>query len=109
MHRRTLALSVLLSAVGMLADAATAPSATAQDTQLAPGADPAAVAQTEARMRQEHLVKCYGINAAGRNDCATSAHACATRAPRASDGNSFVLLPSGDCEKIAGGALWANG
>lgn len=109
MHRRSLALSALLAAVGLLTDAATAPSATAQDTQLAPGANPAAVARTAARMRQEHLVRCYGINAVGRNDCATAAHACAGQATRASDSASFVLLPAGDCEKIAGGATWANG
>lgn len=33
MHRRSLALSALLAAVKLLTDAATAPSATAQDTQ----------------------------------------------------------------------------
>ena len=109
MHRRSLALSVLLAAVGLLTEAATGPSATAQQTDLPPGADPAAVARTGRRIKDEHLVQCYGINAAERNDCATAAHACAGRAARPADPGSFVLLPAGDCEKIAGGATWANG
>ncbi|GAB0114141.1 BufA1 family periplasmic bufferin-type metallophore [Acidisoma sp. C75] len=57
------------------------------------------------RMAAEHLQKCYGINAIGRNDCAAGAHSCAGQATRADDPNSFVLLPQGDCSKIAGGAL----
>ncbi len=109
MHRRSIALSALLAAVGSLTDTATAPPASAQDTSLSPDADPAAVARTEARVRQEHLVKCYGINAAGRNDCATAAHACAGQATRSADRGSFVLLPAGDCDKVAGGVSWANG
>jgi uncharacterized membrane protein len=47
--------------------------------------------------------QCYGVNAAAKNDCATAAHGCATEAAMARDPKSYVLLPAGDCLKIAGG------
>jgi uncharacterized membrane protein len=58
------------------------------------------------RMAQnKNLTKCYGIAARGRNDCAEGAHSCAGQAARDRDPGSFVLLPAGDCGKIAGGKL----
>ena len=57
------------------------------------------------RAMAQHLVKCYGVNAIGRNDCAAGAHSCAGRATKARDPASFVLLPQGDCQKLAGGSL----
>lgn len=51
--------------------------------------------------------KCYGIAAAGRNDCAAGAHSCAGQATRSHDPASFVFLPKGACSKIAGGKLSA--
>lgn len=60
------------------------------------------------RAKSGHLVSCYGINAAAKNDCAAGAHSCAGQATSARDTKSFVLLPAGDCEKIAGGALKAS-
>jgi uncharacterized membrane protein len=47
--------------------------------------------------------KCYGVNAAGKNDCSAGAHSCAGQATKAMDPASFVLLPKGVCGKIAGG------
>ena len=47
--------------------------------------------------------KCYGVNAAGKNDCAAGAHSCAGQATKAMDPASFVLLPKGLCGKISGG------
>jgi uncharacterized membrane protein len=52
---------------------------------------------------KEKLEKCYGINAAAKNDCAAGAHSCAGQATMARDPKSFVLIPAGDCAKIAGG------
>ena len=50
--------------------------------------------------------KCYGINAAGKNDCASSnSHSCAGEAKRASDPASWIYVPTGTCQKIQGGSL----
>jgi uncharacterized membrane protein len=49
--------------------------------------------------------KCYGINVAGRNDCAASnSHSCAGEAKRASDPKSWIYVPVGTCSKIVGGS-----
>lgn len=57
------------------------------------------------RMVKQNLEKCYGIAARGRNDCAEGAHSCTGQATHDRDKGSFVLLPKGDCQKIAGGNL----
>jgi uncharacterized membrane protein len=98
MNRRLLAASVLSSAVG-LAFAMQAPPLAAQGMQNMPPV----VQQNMQRMQSQHLEKCYGINAVAKNDCAEGAHSCAGQATRARDPKSFVLLPGGDCGKIAGG------
>ncbi|HCB15175.1 MAG TPA: signal peptidase [Gammaproteobacteria bacterium] len=48
--------------------------------------------------------KCYGIVKAGKNDCQTSAHACAGQASKDGQGDSWVYVPKGTCEKIVGGS-----
>lgn len=50
------------------------------------------------------MQKCYGINAAHKNDCASPGHSCAGQDARARDGNAFVLVPAGLCSKIDGGS-----
>lgn len=57
------------------------------------------------KMEKEHLEMCYGINAAGKNDCGTAAHSCHGQATEARDPKSFVLVPTGLCTKISGGKL----
>jgi uncharacterized membrane protein len=49
--------------------------------------------------------KCYGVAAAGANDCGTQTHSCAGTASRAKDGASWVYVPAGTCKKIDGGSL----
>ena len=50
--------------------------------------------------------KCYGINAAGKNDCASSnSHSCAGEAKRASDPASWIYVPTGTCAKIQGSSM----
>ena len=98
MNRYVLAASTLSAAVG-LALALAAPARSAETPQV--------VKDNMARAQQMHLQKCYGINAAGKNDCAQGAHSCAGQADMARDPRSFVLLPQGDCQKIAGGTLTA--
>ena len=54
--------------------------------------------------------KCYGINAAGKNDCASSnSHSCAGEAKRASDPASWIYVPTGTCAKIQGGSMTPKG
>jgi len=69
---------------------------------------PQVVKDNMARMEQQKLEKCYGINAVAKNDCAEGAHSCAGQATQARDAKSFVLLPAGDCGKIQGGKLKAT-
>src|SRR4051794_9021412 len=53
--------------------------------------------------------KCYGVNAAGKNDCASSnSHSCAGEAKRANDPASWIFVPAGSCLKIQGGSLTAK-
>jgi uncharacterized membrane protein len=91
MNRYLTAASTLSAAIG-LALVLQAP-VSAADAPM--GKSDAAAAKTE---------KCYGINAAAKNDCAAGSHSCAGQATMARDTKSFVLLPAGDCAKIAGGS-----
>jgi uncharacterized membrane protein len=92
-----IAASALSTAVG-LALAVQAPAVRAQ------GANPPQIVKDNmARATANKLEKCYGINAAAKNDCAEGVHSCAGQATQARDPKSFVLLPAGDCAKIQGG------
>ena len=92
MNKHSAALSTLSVAIG-LALAANAPATRAADPQPA------------AKGKPIQLEKCYGINRAGKNDCASGAHACAAQATQARDPKSFVEVPVGVCSKIQGGSL----
>jgi uncharacterized membrane protein len=109
MERRQFAASVMSAAIGL---ASLAPVAATAQTMQGQGMAPMSQQQmmqvrqnNKVRMAADHLQKCYGVNAVGRNDCAAGAHSCAGQATRADDPASFVLLPQGDCSKIAGGKL----
>lgn len=52
--------------------------------------------------------KCFGIAAAGQNDCQTATHSCAGEAKRAAAGDSWIYVPAGTCAKINGGSLAAK-
>ncbi|HWI28609.1 MAG TPA: DUF2282 domain-containing protein [Stellaceae bacterium] len=49
--------------------------------------------------------KCYGVNAAGQNDCSTRGHICAGESKLAKDPNSWIYVPVGTCTKIEGGSI----
>ena len=50
--------------------------------------------------------KCYGITAAGKNDCAaTNSHSCAGEGKQANDPKSWIYVPVGTCTKIQGSSL----
>ncbi len=81
----------------------------AMQSLSAQAADPPQIVKDNMeRMAKNHLEKCYGINAAAKNDCAEGAHSCAGQATKARETKSFVLLPAGDCGKIQGGSLKAS-
>ena len=74
-------------------------------TLLAAGAlGTAATASAAGRMGHGDMVKCYGVNAANKNDCNSPGHSCAGQDAKARDPNAFVVVPTGLCEKLAGGS-----
>ena len=80
MNRRLLAISTLTTAVG-LALAMQAPVVRAEGMAN----PPQVVKDNMERMGKNKLEKCYGISAAGKNDCAEGAHSCAGQATQARD------------------------
>ncbi|MGH8316020.1 MAG: BufA1 family periplasmic bufferin-type metallophore [Steroidobacterales bacterium] len=102
MSRRALAISALSTAVGLVMAASGLP---AQSAAMDMSKAPQVVKDNMMKMEKNKLEKCYGINAAAKNDCAEGAHSCAGQATKARDSKSFVLLPAGDCSKIQGGSL----
>ena len=49
--------------------------------------------------------KCYGITKKGKNDCQTAKSSCAGTSTRDSQGDAWIYVPKGTCEKIVGGSL----
>jgi len=105
MNPQVIAGSVLSAALGIAMAAAALP---AQGQGMDMSKAPQVVKDNMARMQANKLEKCYGINAAGKNDCAEGVHSCAGQATQARDTKSFVLLPAGDCSKIQGGSTQAS-
>lgn len=116
MNRRIFAASVLSGAIGLALAGQPAPAQAQamspkmqeklhQMLKMHPGADKTVIEKNMKRVAAQHLQRCYGVNAAYKNDCASGVHSCAGSASQARDPKSFVLLPSGDCAKIAGGHL----
>ncbi len=106
MNRYVLAASTLSSAVGLALAMQAAPIQAQGKMDMSKM--PQVVKDNMARMEKNKLEKCYGINAAAKNDCAEGAHSCAGQATKARDSKSFVLLPAGDCSKIQGGKTTAS-
>jgi uncharacterized membrane protein len=52
--------------------------------------------------------KCYGVVKAGKNDCQTNTSACAGTSTADHQGDAWVYVPKGLCEKIVGGSLEAK-
>jgi uncharacterized membrane protein len=87
---KSLTLSALLGAAAM----------TAASTGFA--ADSKAMDKSMDKVATE---KCFGVAKAGKNDCAAGDHSCAGQSTKSMDKASFVSLPTGVCEKLAGGSL----
>ena len=62
-------------------------------------------ASTVALAAKGDTEKCAGIVKAGKNDCGTSKSACAGSATADRDAEAWILVPTGTCERIAGGKL----
>jgi uncharacterized membrane protein len=104
MDRRMFAATVCAAAVGF-AGVVAAVSPTASAAMMSKEQMMKVRQANMVRAKAEHLAKCYGVNAIGKNDCAAGAHSCAGQSTKANDPGSFVLLPAGDCAKIHGGSL----
>ena len=61
--------------------------------------------QSPADSNEETTEKCYGVARAGLNDCATVKASCASSAKVDSQGDAFLLVPKGLCDRLAGGSL----
>jgi uncharacterized membrane protein len=49
--------------------------------------------------------KCYGVAKKGMNDCGNARHKCGGMSAADHEGDEWLYLPSGTCEKLAGGSL----
>lgn len=61
----------------------------------AAGAQPAPKPKYEAE-------KCYGVAKAGKNDCQTANSSCAGTSKRDNQGDAWIYIPAGSCDKIVG-------
>jgi uncharacterized membrane protein len=48
--------------------------------------------------------KCYGIAKAGKNDCQTANSSCAGTSRRNNQGDAWIYVPAGSCDKVVGGS-----
>jgi len=52
--------------------------------------------------------KCYGVAKAGKNDCQTASSSCAGTSRRDGQGDAWIYVPAGTCERLVGGNLEAK-
>lgn len=53
--------------------------------------------------------KCYGVSLAGKNDCAAGpGTSCAGTSTKDAQGNAWMFVPKGSCERLVGGSLEAK-
>lgn len=53
--------------------------------------------------------KCYGLVAAGKNDCQTANSSCAGTSVRDNQLDAWIYLPAGSCTKLVGGSTTPKG
>ena len=55
------------------------------------------------------MEKCFGVAKAGKNDCAAGpGTSCAGTSKTDAQGNAWMLVAAGTCEKLVGGSLTAK-
>ena len=59
----------------------------------------------QALAAKEGMEKCSGVAKAGKNDCGTAKHSCAGQASADRGADEWIYVPTGTCEKIAGGKV----
>ena len=52
--------------------------------------------------------KCYGVAKAGKNDCQTANSSCAGTSKRDGQGDAWLYVPDGTCDRIVGGSPQAR-
>lgn len=67
-----------------------------------------AQAQEQVEKPTYDFEKCYGVSAAGQNDCFTASGACGKTQEKDRDPAYWVYVPAGTCVKLAGGSLEAK-
>lgn len=89
------------STSALIAAGAMAAALTAGSTAVFAGAH--ASSEDAAAPEQE---KCYGVAKAGKNDCAAGpGTSCAGTSTTDGQGNAWLYVPAGTCEKLVNGSL----
>ena len=52
--------------------------------------------------------KCFGIAKAGKNDCQTANSSCAGTSRRDKQGDAWIYVPKGTCDRVVDGSLQAK-
>lgn len=75
-------------------------------TAVASALTVAATTSTTALAGDKKMEKCYGVAKAGKNDCAAGpGTSCAGTSTKDAQGNAWMYVAKGTCEKIVGGSL----
>ena len=48
--------------------------------------------------------KCYGVAKAGKNDCQTLNSSCAETSKKDGQGDAWLYVPAGTCDRLVGGS-----
>ena len=66
----------------------------------------AAATSSVAMAADAEMEKCYGVAKAGKNDCAAGpGTSCAGTSTKDGQGNAWMYVSKGTCEKLVGGSL----
>jgi uncharacterized membrane protein len=52
--------------------------------------------------------KCYGVAKAGKNDCQTANSSCAGTSRRDGQGDAWLYVPAGTCDRLVNGSIQAR-
>ncbi len=75
-------------------------------TAVASALTVAATTSSVAMAGDKKMEKCYGVAKAGKNDCAAGpGTSCAGTSTTDGQGNAWMYVPKGTCEKLVGGSL----
>lgn len=56
-------------------------------------------------VKSSDYVQCYGVAAAGKNDCATNTTSCGGSAKETRQPDAWVSIPKGICENLKGSSI----